>query len=173
MIWPMRTPVIDDQRLHVYYGGNESLHGDLFNSGKSGPRKLRARGEILSRQSSSLPNYSALCRATWKTGRLWALASAIGGPYVGTATTHRRSLAGRKLLVNIVTRPGGELRVELLDAGGKVIPGYSRNDCRPIQGDFHSASVRWTSGTVAPNSTAKVRFILKRAFLYGFDIEEK
>ena len=75
MIWPMRTPVIDGQSLHVYYAGNESLHGDLFNSGQSGPRKLRARGEVVSRQSSSLPNYSALCRATWKTGRLWALAT--------------------------------------------------------------------------------------------------
>ena len=173
MIWPMRTPVIDGARLHVYYAGNESLHGDLFNSRTSGPRKLRARGETLSRQSSSLPNYSALCRATWKTGRLWALASAVGGPYVGTATTHRRSLASRKLLVNVVTRPRGELRVELLDAGGNVIPGYSRNDCRPIQGDHDSTRVRWAGGMVAPDSAVKARFVLKRAFLYGFDTEEQ
>ena len=173
MIWPMRTPVVDGGKLHVYYSGNESLHGDLFNTGQSGPRRLRARGEMLSRQSSSLPNYSALCRATWKAGRLWALAPAIGGPYVRTATTHRRTLAGRKLWVNVVTRPRGELRVELLDGRNTVIPGYSRNDCRPIVGDHYATPVSWANGTVAPESAAKVRFVLKRAFLYGFDVEEK
>lgn len=171
MIWPMRRPVVDGQRLHVYYSGNESLHGDLFNSGKSGPRRLRARGEVLSRQSSSLPNYGALCRASWTADRLWALAPAIGGPYVGTATTHRRALGGRKLLVNAVTRAGGELRVELLGAGGKAISGYSRSDCLPIKGDHHAAPVRWAGGTLAPDSAAKVRFVLKHAFLYGFDAQ--
>ena len=42
MIWPMHSPVIDGNRLHVYYAGNESLHGDLFNTKQSGPRKLKA-----------------------------------------------------------------------------------------------------------------------------------
>jgi len=167
MIWPMHSPVLERRRLHVYYSGNESLHGDLFNTVKSGPRRLRARGEQLSRQSSSLPNYGALCRATWTADRMWALAPAIGGPYVGTATTHRQTLAGRKLLVNAVTRSGGELRVELLDASGKVLSGYSRSDCLPIEGDHHAAPVRWTGGTVLPNSAARVRFVLKSAFLYG------
>ncbi len=76
-------------------------------------------------------------------------------------------------MVNVVTRPRGELRVELLDAGGKVIPGYSRNECHPIRGDHHSTPVSWTSGAVAPDSAAKVRFVLKRAFLYGFETEEE
>lgn len=171
MIWPMRTPIVDGKHLQVYYGGTESLHGDLFNTLRSGARKLRARGESLSRQSSSLPTYSALCRATWAADRLWALVTAIGGPYVGTATTRRRPLAGRKLLVNVLSQPRGELHVELLDASGKVLPGYSRDDCRPIVGDHHATPVSWTGGTVAPNTAARVRFVLKRVFLYGFQTE--
>ena len=55
MIFPMRRPVQDGDRIYVYYAGNESLHGDLYNTTRSGPRRLKARGEILSRQSSSLP----------------------------------------------------------------------------------------------------------------------
>jgi len=154
--------------LHVYYAGNESLHGDLFNTKQSGPRKLKARGERLSRQSSSLPNYSALCRATWKTGRLWALAPVIGGPYVGTATTTARNLVGKQLHVNLVTRPKGELRVAVLDGGGNVLPGFSAADCLPISGDLDNVAVKWKTEKPLPATARRYRFHLKRAFLYGF-----
>lgn len=172
MIWPMRIPIKDGNKLYVYYSGNESLHGDLFNTKNSGPRYLKASGDFMSRLSSSLPNYGALCRAEWASDRLWALAPAIGGPYEGTATTVPQSLTGKKLLVNVVTRPQGELRVELLDNGRNVIPGFSRSDCHPIQGDHHAAYVSWTGGTEAPSSATKLRFVLKRAFLYGFATED-
>jgi len=168
MIWPMQSPIIDKNKLHVYYAGNESLHGDLFNTKDAGPRYLKASGDVMSRLSSSLPNYSALCRATWTADRLWALAPAVGGPYEGSATTKPQSLAGKDLLVNVVTRHEGELRVELLDNSRNVIPGFSRSDCHPIQGDHHAMQVSWTGGTEAPPSATKVRFILKRAYLYGF-----
>jgi len=101
------------------------------------------------------------------------LAPAIGGPYEGTATTRIQSLAGKKLLVNVTTRPRGELRVELLDSGRNVIPGFSRDDCQPVQGDHHATEVSWTGGTEAPNKATKIRFILKRAFLYGFGTEDR
>ena len=168
MIWPMHSPVKDGRRLHVYYAGNESLHGDLFNTRQSGPRKLKARGEQISRQSSSLPNYSALCRATWQSDRLWALAPVIGGPYVGTATTTPRNLAGKQLQVNVVTRPRGEIRIAFLDGSGKVLKGFSSTDCVPITGDHNNLVVKWKSSKQIPASARRVRFYLKRSFLYGF-----
>ncbi len=170
MIWPMSVPILKGRRLHVYYSGTESLHGDLFNTRTSGPRKLGARGEQLSRQSSSLPNYGALCRASWTAGRLWALAPAIGGPYLGTATTRARSLAGKRFRVNLFTRPGGELRIELLNSSGEAVDGYSRQECTPITGDQRAAAVRWRAGTKAPASAVQAKFYLKRVFLYGFEV---
>jgi len=172
MIWPMQTPIVDGGALHVYYAGNESLHGDLFNTGDSRPRSLKSSGDVMSRLSSSLPNYSALCRATWGADRLWALASVIGGPYEGSATTRIQSLSGKKLFVNVVTRPAGELRVELLDSGRNVIPGFSRDECQLIQGDHHATQVNWAGKTEAPEKATRVRFILKRAFLYGFETDD-
>ena len=169
MIWPMRTPVIDGDKLHVYYSGTQGLHGDMFNTKDSGPRQLRARGEKLSRQSSSTPDFGALCRATWTAGRLWALAPSIGGPHAGTATTRRRDLGGKTIRVNVVTRAGGELRVELLDGTGRVVPGFSADDCLPMSGDHRLQTVRWSGGDTAPASAAMLRFVLQRAFLYGFD----
>ena len=173
MIWPMRTPVIDGDKLHVYYSGTQGLHGDMFNTQDSGPRPLTARGEKLSRQSSSTPDFGALCRATWKVGRLWALAPSIGGPHPGTATTKRQNLSGKSLLVNVVTQPEGELRLALLDDTGQVIPGFSTQDCLPIRGDHLSKTVRWTGGITAPDKATRVRFFIQRAFLYGFDMVEK
>jgi hypothetical protein len=168
MIWPMHHPVLDGDRLHVYYGGTEGLHGDLYNIRASGPRVLRARGEILSRQSFTYGgDYGALCRATWTADRLWALCGAHGGYTEGTATTRRADLAGEHLLVNLTTRPGGTLRVELLDGDGRTLPGFSAADCDPVVGDHHALVVRWKGGDRAPAGAARARFLFRRAFLYG------
>jgi hypothetical protein len=168
MIWPMHHPVLDGDRLHVYYGGTEGLHGDLYNTRYSGPRVLRARGETLSRQSFTYGgDYAALCRASWTADRLWALAGAHGGYTEGAATTRKADLAGRRLVVNVDTRPGGRLRVELLDGSGRVLPGFSAEECEPVQGDHHAAPLKWKGGAAAPAGAAKARFLLRRAFLYG------
>ncbi len=170
MIWPMRQPVVDGDRLHVYYGGTEGLHGDLYNRRASGPRVLRARGEILSRQSFTYGgDFAALCRASWTADRLWALAGAHGGYTEGTAVTRPAKLAGKQLLVNATTRPGGRLRVEILNEAGRPLPGFTAEDCEPVRGDHHAATVRWKGGTRAPAGAVKARILLLRAFLYGME----
>jgi hypothetical protein len=173
MIWPMHNPVQDGERLHVYYTGTEGLHGDLYNTRASGDRVLRARGEIMSRQSFTYGgDYGALCRATWRADRLWALAAAHGGYTEGTATMRRGQHGGKRLVLNATTRPGGQLRVELLDADGRILPGFSTADCDPISGDHHAIAVRWKGGDRAPSGAAKARFRLRRAFVYGLAWEK-
>jgi hypothetical protein len=168
MIWPMRQPVQDGDKLHVFYTGTEGLHGDLYNTRASGPRVLRARGEILSRQSFTYGgDYGALCRATWTADRLWALAGAHGGYTEGAATTRKADLAGKRLLVNGRTRPSGTLRVELLDRNGRALKGFAAADCKPVTGDHHALTVHWKGGDRAPVGTAKARYLFRRAFLYG------
>jgi len=170
MIWPMRQPVVEGERLHVYYAGTEGLHGDLYNRRASGPRVLRARGEILSRNSFTYGgDFSALCRATWGADRLWALACAHGGYTPGTAVTRRAELGGKQLLVNTTTRPGGTLRIELLDQGSRVLPGFAAADCEAIRGDHHAHTVKWKGGVRAPAAAAKARLVLQRAFVYGME----
>lgn len=178
MLWQMHHPILEGNRLHVYYGGTEGLHGDLYNTRASGPRSLRTRGESLSRLSFGYGgDYGALCRATWTSDRLWSLASAHGGYTQGAATTKRASvtgkgLAGKQLVVNVNTRPGGTLRIELLREDGRILPGFSAADFEPIAGDHHATVARWKGGDRAPVDASKVRFLLNRAFLYAMEWRE-
>tara|TARA_Y100001960_G_scaffold109822_1_gene117708 strand:- start:490 stop:774 length:285 start_codon:yes stop_codon:yes gene_type:complete len=92
----------------------------------------------------------------------------MGGPYPGTATTHKQKLGGKSIFVNTLTIKEGELRLELLDESGKIITGFSENECIPIQGDHKRIKVKWTERPI-PDNAVKIRFILKRALLYGFE----
>ena len=129
-----------------------------------------------------LPFNSALCRASWRADRLFALIPAAGGPTIGVAVTTPREMEGKQLRLNFRTRPAkkakqagldvGYVQVELLDKDDKPIAGFTREDCHPLRGDHRALSVEWGGGRNAPRGASKVRFYLKRAFLYGFDFRD-
>ena len=128
-----------------------------------------------------LPFTAALCRASWRLDRLYALCSSTGGPTYGIATTTSRSIGGKPMRVNLRTRPAkkssqlgvdeGFLQIELLDESNQPIRGFTRGDCAPLKGDHQSLPVRWTGGAVTPANARKARFYLKRTFLYGFEFD--
>lgn len=62
---------------------------------------------------------------------------------------------------------GGSIEVELRDAGGAVLPGYSRADAASITRDGASLPARWKS---PPERTVPVRLklYLRNATVYGF-----
>ena len=67
---------------------------------------------------------------------------------------------------------GGSIRAELLDVAGKVIPGFSRQDCGDINGKGTDLPIRW-KGADAPrehlrNGPVRLKLYLKKATVYGF-----
>lgn len=109
----------------------EGLHSPILDT--RGERRLRIGLEtILDSHVGFLPFNSALCRASWRKDRLYALVSASGGPTVGVAVTTPRQLASKQFRVNFVTQAAkvapelheGYLQVELLDAEGNLIEGF-------------------------------------------------
>src|SRR5262249_6808506 len=66
----------------------------------------------------------------------------------------------------------GTLQVELLDAAGKPLPGFTRDDCPLLKGDHAALAVRWKGGDAAPAAARQAKFYLKRAFLYRFAFRE-
>lgn len=166
MIWQMHHPVIEGGAMYVYYAGSEGIHGEIHDS-RLQPR-IEAGGETVSGiQKPTLPFNTALCRAAWDFDRLWALVASAGGATKGEAITRPHEAEGKRLTVNARMKPGGTLVAELLDREGRPVRGFSAGDCEPITGDHRRATFAWKGGVVSP-SDVKVRFILKRAFLYGY-----
>jgi hypothetical protein len=178
MIWQSQYLHVGDGKLYVYYGGTEGPHRQISDT-RAPSKEVGYQEKVIDHGAHFLPFNSALCRASWRFDRLYALASAAGGPTLGTAVTKPKPLGGRKLHVNFVTRPAkkasrpgldeGALRVELLDGQGKPLPGFTRDDCPPLRGDHTALPVRWQGGATAPAEARQAKFYLKRAFLYGFE----
>ena len=72
-----------------------------------------------------------------------------------------------KLSLNIASKGG--TRVELQDAGGKPLPGFTLDDCTPIAGDQIEQAVSWKGGRLAAlaGKPVRLRFVLKDADLFS------
>lgn len=72
--------------------------------------------------------------------------------------------------ISYATSAAGQVRVELQDADGKPIPGFSLDDCEPIWGDHIARIVKWKSGndvTTLAGKPVRVRFELSDADLFA------
>jgi hypothetical protein len=104
------------------------------------------------------------------TFRVDGFVSAHAGSGGGSLTTRPITFRGRKLLLNIATAASGCGRAELQDASGRPIPGFTRDDCRPITGDHVEHAVSWKGGDLGPLAGRPVRLglELEDADLYAF-----
>lgn len=87
----------------------------------------------------------------------------------GELTTVGIRFTGENFFVN--AKVNGELRVEILDANGNVVSGFSKADCKVVKGDNCKAKVEWTSGKTLSSlkgQKIKVKFYLTDGDLYAF-----
>ena len=88
----------------------------------------------------------------------------------GSLTTRPLSFSGAHLFVNAACADG-ELRVEVLDARGDVVPGYSAADCVPLAGDSTRHRMTWRGALNLARLSGRpvrFRFMLRRGALYAF-----
>lgn len=132
--------MVGDQ-LRLYYAGYDGLH-------------------------DYLPFHSAIGLATLRRD---GFASLDGGDNPGSVTTKRLKGLKGKLHLNCEAG-GGLLQVEVLDAKGRVIPGYGRKDFNEPRGDGVDQVVTWAKHDELPadQSPLRLRFHLKNASLYSF-----
>ena len=182
MIWPMHPLIHHEGRVYLYYAGCEGLHND-YHSTEPIERMRKAEfpfwphyyqplglgKDVYSPMPGNLWYHSALCRASWESGRLWAAVTASGGNLTGDLLTRQLAAGGKQVAVNVVTLPTGSLEAELT-VGGKPIRGFSRSDCTPVQGNHHEVVIRWKGGTRCPSDQVQIRFYIRRTRLYGFDL---
>jgi hypothetical protein len=92
------------------------------------------------------------------------------GDTEATLRTPLVSFDATKLTVN--ARVDGHLRVRLLDAAGKPIPGFDWDDCGLIHGDSVEHAVRWKGHMSAPRAAPlSVEFSFRNARVYAFDLK--
>ena len=88
----------------------------------------------------------------------------------GTLTTRPVRFSGKHLFVN-VDDPNGELRIEVLDQAGQVIPRFTAENCVPVAANKTLHSVRWNGVedlSSLANQPVRFRFHLKNGKLYAF-----
>lgn len=94
----------------------------------------------------------------------------------GDLTTKPLAFSGSRLTVNYSTSAMGSLRVEIQDADGKAIPGFSIADADELFGDSVDQEVSWNEKVDASSLAGKpirLRFQLSDGDLYAFRFTEK
>jgi hypothetical protein len=106
------------------------------------------------------------------TLRLDGFAAMAAGETAGTLETKPFLVQGTRLLVN-AGADGGELRIAVLDARGRPIPGFEASNCHAIREDGLRLNVEWDSNrefSRLRGKSVRLRFTLRRARLYSFHV---
>ncbi len=93
---------------------------------------------------------------------------------IGQVTLKPVHLAGTTRLLLNADASAGAVRVELLDAAGKRVRGFSRDDAVPIKGDSLRHPVLWRSQSLAdlPAGNYLLRLHLENAIVYALTFSE-
>lgn len=106
--------------------------------------------------------------ATWKRDRV----SAVIADDRGQFTTHQLVVTGTQLKLNFKTRgSAGSVRVEVLDAKGKPIPGFTLDDAPLLSGNELAQDVTWRGGQLSDlaGQAVQLRFNLHLAKVFAFE----
>ena len=92
----------------------------------------------------------------------------------GALTSKPIRFSGSGLALNVVSQ--GEVRVEIQDSSGNVVPGFEAEKCTPISGNFIDRSVTWESDArleELAGQPIRLKFLLYQADLFAFQFAGK
>ena len=149
-IYSYHAPVVHDDKIWIYYTGLGSRHWSNYHGDDRPPK-------------------SGIGLATL---RLDGFVSVQPRPdeKSGTLTTRPFLFLGDGIEVN-ADASKGSLRVEVLDASGKPIEGFSIADCQSLRGDQLRHTLRWKEKQDCQQvrgRSIRLRFYLEQAKLYSF-----
>lgn len=108
-----------------------------------------------------------LCLATFRRDRFAGMVTKGSG--AGTVTTVPVEITGDRLFIN-ADASGGAVRVEVLSADGRTIPGFAAEQAIPVDSDSldAEATCRGSDLRTLNGRTARLRFQLTNARLYAY-----
>ena len=93
----------------------------------------------------------------------------------GELITRPLTFSGKSLFLNFATSAAGKIQVELQDASGQPLQGFSLDDCDEVFGDAIERPVTWRSGRdpgAVAGQAIRIRFTLQDADVYAFRFGE-
>lgn len=143
MIYTARAPVQVGDELYFYYGGWVGAHNNTSSHAAIGLAVLRLDG----------------------------FCSMQAGQREGWFVSRREVFSVPRVEINAKTAPDGYVTAEILDAANNPIPGFTRDDCVPFNGDSTRHVLQWKTEAFPETfleEDKKVRFYLKEADLYSY-----
>jgi hypothetical protein len=97
--------------------------------------------------------------------------AAVAAPYAGgELRTKPLTFAGKELVLNFATSAAGGIRVEVQDAAGKPLPGFTLAEAVETIGNEIDRAVRWKAGgdvSALAGKPVRLRFAMHDARLYA------
>lgn len=162
MLHEMAYPIPMNNELWLYYAGRNIEHGP-------------EPSNILDPTAEKAEH--AISRAVM---RLDGFVSADAVYTGGELTTPPLIFAGERLLLNLDTSGGGEVKVEIQDESGNPIPGHTLADARPLNGNSVAMPVRWRGNKDVDSNVGKLvgkpvrlRFVMNDCKLYAFQFSRE
>lgn len=98
----------------------------------------------------------------------------VAGPKGWEMVTKPLTFSGKRLLLNYSTGATGQIQVEIQDAEGKPLPGWTAKDCQYTVGDEIERPVLWKNGgdlSTLAGKSVRLRFVMWDADLYAIRFE--
>ena len=100
----------------------------------------------------------------------------IHAPFTGgEVITKPLTFQGAHLYINFSTSAAGWVKIELQDAAGSPLRGFTEAECAEIYGDQIDRKISWQSGedvSSLEGRPVRLRFILKDADIFSFQFVE-
>ncbi len=116
---------------------------------------------------------SSLRRYTLRLDGFVSISAPLSG---GELLTKPLTFTGNSLSLNFATSAAGDIRVELQDAAGKPLPGFTLDDSELLFGDSTDRTVNWKNGTDVSRlagQPVRLRFVLRDADLFALKFNDK
>jgi len=104
------------------------------------------------------------------------LAAVHAGYQPGELLTPPLTFTGNRLSLNLATSAAGGVKVEIQDAEGRALPGFSLADCLELNTDDLDREVSWRGGAdvaALEGQPVRLRFWLKDADLFAWQFVQK
>ncbi|HWB54102.1 MAG TPA: hypothetical protein VG722_07915, partial [Tepidisphaeraceae bacterium] len=164
-ILPPSAPVVVGNQLYFYYTGIKWRDCPYAYNADGSPRP---QSEWTSQE---LADYNegagAVCLATLRLDGFFSLDAA---DTAGTVVTDPVQFGDDRLFLNLSAASDGWAKVQVVNAAGQPIPGYTFNDAVPVTGDNVRIPVSWKSASLdqLAGQTVYFQIMFQDASLYSY-----